>query len=66
MKPLIARVIPELYDAAAKAAQAWILYHDTPNWDRHKNKLTQRVNGVQVAFDVHETKKGSIVVNYRK
>lgn len=61
-KQIIIRVEKELWPYALKAAEAWLLYHNTPNWDKHKRKLTQRVDGRQVAFMVHETKKGNIVV----
>jgi hypothetical protein len=65
MKPLIIRTELSLWDAARKAAEAWILYFNTPDWDKHKKKLTQRVGDKQIGFDVHETKTGTIVVNLK-
>lgn len=61
-KHIIIRVEKELWPYALKAAEAWLLYHNTPQWDRHKKKLTQRVDGHPVAFMVHETKTGNLVV----
>jgi len=58
MNLIFRNVPPRLLNEALKAAQAFALWHNTPNWDKEK-----RIIGKY--FFVHETKTGTIVVNYK-
>ena len=42
--------------AAAKMAQDWHTWYDTPEWDKKKQSFGGK-------FIVHETKTGTIVIN---
>jgi hypothetical protein len=58
MNVIFRSVPPRLLTEALKAVQAFSLWHNTPNWDYQK-----RIIGKD--FTVHETKTGTIVVNYK-
>lgn len=55
-KKFIFNVQPQEIAAAKKIAETFMMWYNTPRWDKAKIKMDSR-------FTVHETETGTIVVN---